>query len=69
MPSISFILSDMAIVSWEWVILFHLWKKAQEQFDEEEAKKLQKKIAKNQFNFDDFLAQIKQIKKMGMSRT
>ncbi len=39
--------------------------KAQEQFDEEEAKKLQKKIAKNQFTFDDFLSQIKQIKKMG----
>jgi signal recognition particle subunit SRP54 len=42
-----------------------LVEKAQEQFDEEEAKKLQKKIARNQFNFDDFLAQIKQIKKMG----
>ena len=39
--------------------------KAQEQFDEEETKKLQKKIAKNQFTFDDFLSQIKQIKKMG----
>jgi len=39
--------------------------KAQEQFDEEEAKKLQKKIAKNQFTFDDFLSQIKHIKKMG----
>ena len=42
-----------------------LVEKAQEQFDEEEAKKLQKKIAKNQFDFNDFLAQIKQIKKMG----
>lgn len=42
-----------------------LVEKAQEQFDEVEAKKLQKKIAKNQFNFDDFLSQIKQIKKMG----
>ena len=42
-----------------------LVEKAQEQFDEEEARKLQKKIAKNQFNFDDFLKQIKQIKKMG----
>ena len=42
-----------------------LVEKAQEQFDEEEAKKLQRKIAKNQFNFDDFLSQIKQIKKMG----
>ncbi|MCF8337396.1 MAG: signal recognition particle protein [Bacteroidales bacterium] len=42
-----------------------LVEKAQEQFDEEEAQKLQKKIAKNQFNFEDFLQQIKQIKKMG----
>lgn len=42
-----------------------LVEKAQEQFDEEEARKLQKKIAKNQFNFDDFIAQIQQIKKMG----
>ena len=42
-----------------------LVEKAQEQFDEEESRKLQKKIAKNQFDFEDFLAQIKQIKKMG----
>jgi signal recognition particle subunit SRP54 len=42
-----------------------LVEKAQEQFDEVEAQKLQKKIAKNQFNFEDFLSQIKQIKKMG----
>jgi signal recognition particle subunit SRP54 len=42
-----------------------LVEKAQEQYDEEEAKKLQKRIAKNQFDFNDFLAQIKQIKKMG----
>lgn len=42
-----------------------LVERAQEQFDAEEARKLQKKIAKNQFNFDDFLAQIQQIKKMG----
>jgi signal recognition particle subunit SRP54 len=42
-----------------------LVEKAQEQFNEEEARKLQKKIAKNKFNFDDFLAQIQQIKKMG----
>ncbi len=42
-----------------------LVEKAQEQFDVGEARKLQKKIAKNQFNFDDFLNQIKQIKKMG----
>ena len=35
------------------------------QFDEQEARKLQKKIAKNQFGFDDFLKQIQQIKKMG----
>jgi len=39
--------------------------KAQEQFDEEEAMKLQRKLAKNQFDFNDFLAQISQIKKMG----
>jgi len=42
-----------------------LVERAQEQFDEVEAQKLQKKIAKNQFNFNDFLTQIKQIKKMG----
>jgi signal recognition particle subunit SRP54 len=42
-----------------------LVEKAQEQFDADEARKLQKKIAKNQFNFNDFLAQIAQIKKMG----
>ena len=39
--------------------------RAQAQYDEEEAKRLQKKIAKNQFDFDDFLKQIAQIKKMG----
>ena len=42
-----------------------LVERAQEQYDEEEAKKLQKKIAKDQFNFNDFLAQMNQIKKMG----
>ncbi len=42
-----------------------LVERAQEQFDAEEARQLQKKIAKNQFGFDDFLAQIQQIKKMG----
>ncbi len=42
-----------------------LVERAQEQFDEQEARKLQKKIAKNQFGFDDFLSQIQQIKKMG----
>ena len=42
-----------------------LVERAQEQFDEEESRKLQKKIAKNTFNFNDFLAQIQQIKKMG----
>ncbi|MBO5750340.1 MAG: signal recognition particle protein [Bacteroidaceae bacterium] len=39
--------------------------RAQQQFDEEEAKKLQKKIAKNKFDYNDFLGQIQQIKKMG----
>ena len=42
-----------------------LVERAQEQFDEEEAKKLQKKIQKNKFDFNDFLGQIEQIKKMG----
>ena len=42
-----------------------LVERAQEQFDEEEARKLQKKIQKNQFDFNDFLGQIEQIKKMG----
>jgi len=42
-----------------------LVERAQEQFDEEEARKIQKKIAKNRFGFDDFLNQIQQIKKMG----
>ncbi len=42
-----------------------LVERAQDQYDEEEARKLQKKIAKNQFGFDDFLTQIQQIKKMG----
>lgn len=42
-----------------------LVERAQQQFDEEEARKVQKKIAKNQFGFDDFLKQINQVKKMG----
>lgn len=42
-----------------------LVERAQEQYDEEEARKLHKKIAKDQFGFDDFLSQIQQIKKMG----
>ncbi|MFP9118426.1 signal recognition particle protein [Flavobacterium sp. RNTU_13] len=42
-----------------------LVERAQEQYDEEEARKLQKKIAKNEFGFDDFLTQIQQVKKMG----
>jgi signal recognition particle subunit SRP54 len=42
-----------------------LVERAQEQYDEEEARRLHKKIVKNQFDFDDFLSQIKQIKKMG----
>ena len=41
-----------------------LVERAQEQYDEEEAKKLQRKIQKNQFDFNDFLSQIQQIKKM-----
>jgi len=42
-----------------------LVEKAQEQFDEEESRRLQQKLAKNQFSFTDFLKQIQQIKKMG----
>jgi signal recognition particle subunit SRP54 len=42
-----------------------LVERAQEQYDEQEARKLQKKIQKNQFDFNDFLAQLQQIKKMG----
>ena len=42
-----------------------LVEKAQEQYDEKEAQKLNKKIARNEFDFDDFMSQIKQIKKMG----
>lgn len=42
-----------------------LVERAQEQYDEEEARKLQKKIAKDKFGFDDFLKQIQQVKKMG----
>lgn len=42
-----------------------LVERAQQQYDEEESRRLQKKIAKNQFDFNDFMAQIAQIKKMG----
>jgi len=42
-----------------------LVEKAQEQYDEEEARRVSKKIAKNQFDFEDFMRQIQQIKKMG----
>lgn len=42
-----------------------LVERAQEQYDEEEARRFQKKIAKNQFDFNDFIAQVQQIKKMG----
>jgi signal recognition particle subunit SRP54 len=45
-----------------------LVERAQEQFDEEEARKLQRKLAKNEFNYNDFLKQIQQIKKMGNIR-
>ena len=42
-----------------------LVERAQEQYDEEEARKIQKRLIKNEYNFEDFLAQIAQIKKMG----
>ncbi|MFQ5445728.1 MAG: signal recognition particle protein [Saprospiraceae bacterium] len=45
--------------------IISLVEKAQEQFDQEEAKRLEKKIRKNKFDFNDFLSQIRQIKKMG----
>ena len=45
-----------------------LVERAQEQFDEEKAKIISKKIAKNQFGFDDFLSQIQQVKKMGIMK-
>ena len=47
------------------VDIVSLVERAQEQFDEEEARRLQKKIQKNKFDFNDFLGQIEQIKKMG----
>ncbi len=45
-----------------------LVERAQEQYDEEEARRISKKIAKNQFDFNDFLAQLKQVQKMGNMR-
>ena len=45
-----------------------LVERAQQQFDEEEAKRLEKKIRKNKFDFDDFMGQIQQIKKMGNNK-
>jgi len=42
-----------------------LVERAQEQFDEDQARKINKKIAKNKFGYDDFLSQIQQVKKMG----
>ena len=55
----------MADRIWGMGDIVSLVERAQEQYDEEQAHKLQKKIAKNQFDFDDFLNQIQQIKKMG----
>ena len=46
-------------------VVVSLVERAQEQFDEEEARRLKKKLVKNQFNFNDFIGQIQQIKKMG----
>ena len=46
-----------------------LVERAQEQFDQEQARKISKKIIKNQFGFDDFLSQIQQVKKMGNMRS
>ena len=55
-------MADRILGMWDVVSLVE---RAQEQFDEEAARKIQKKIAKNQFGFDDFLNQIQQVKKMG----
>ena len=62
----------MCSIQHVWQIVFlgmgdvvSLVERAQEQFDEEEARKLQKKIAKNQFGFDDFLSQIQQDQENG----
>ena len=65
MPSTSSTLPVWPTVSWGMGDIVSLVERAQEQYDEEEAKRLQKKIAKNQFDFNDFLSQISQIKKMG----
>ena len=56
--------SEWQIESWDGRCCF-LGERAQEQFDQEQARKISKKIAKNQFGFDDFLSQIQQVKKMG----
>jgi signal recognition particle subunit SRP54 len=60
-----FILSAWRSAFWAWAISQTLVEKAQAQFDEEEAKKLEKKIRRNQFDFQDFHDQLQQIKKMG----
>ena len=59
------ILKGWRSVSSGWVTLPRLVEKAQEQFDEVEAKKLEGKIRKNKFDFADFKTQLEQIKKMG----
>ena len=48
--------------------IISLVERAQEQYDEAEARKLQRKIQKNQFDFNDFLAQLQQIKRWATSR-
>ncbi len=60
-----FIPNVWLIVSWGMGDIVSLVEKAQEQYDEEEARRLQKKDCQNQFDFNDFIAQIQQIKKMG----
>ena len=57
--------NEWPTVSSAWGDIVSLVERAQEQFDEKKAKELQRKIQKNQFDFNDFLAQIQQIKKMG----
>ena len=50
---------------WVWAICSHFIEKAQEDYDDEKAKELEKRLRKNQFTLEDFLEQMGQIRKMG----
>ncbi len=64
-----FIPSVWPIVFWAWAMWFRWWKKRRSNTTKMEARRLHKKIIKNQFDFDDFRAQITQIKKWAISKT